>query len=275
MVTATQLSLNIRNTPPIAKGESVVIYGVLESASFPYFDINNAVLDLIIKIGDKVAVNTTVQTYQSFTPGENFQYVWQVPSVIEGMDTAGKQVTLIAQFAGDGEFSAVLSSSTFMIASTGTTPTQPPVSSGGYSVDAELIGNPWSAIRFKSCAPQAGGYFYVLKPSGGQLGKVDIPKGACRSDDIARQYFNEAGNYKLLVADYNNITKVSKVLTIPSATTPNQPPILPPVTGGTGGGQPPPPPPPPPPSAPQDQTLLIAGALAAVAITYAIMKRRR
>lgn len=88
-----------------------------------------------------------------------------------------------------------------------TPPAVTPPSDTGWDVVVTDNGN---NITFKSCASSAGGYFYVLTPSSKTLGKVDTPKGSCRTDDINKTYLTETGTYIARVADYNNTTKVEK-----------------------------------------------------------------
>ncbi|SNQ62048.1 hypothetical protein [Candidatus Methanoperedens nitratireducens] len=60
-----------------------------------------------------------------------------------------------------------------------------------------------AGVKFVSCSDSCGAYMYVLTPKGAEFGKVDVPKGGCRTDVIEWKYFTESGEYTAILASYD------------------------------------------------------------------------
>lgn len=97
------LTINTRNTPPFSKGENVAIYGILEECG-PILnpDITGADLIIKIKINSTEVKSYATRTFVSTSIGENWSYVWSVPSTYgASLDTAGKNITVEVYYYGD------------------------------------------------------------------------------------------------------------------------------------------------------------------------------
>lgn len=92
-------------------------------------------------------------------------------------------------------------------------------------------------VNITSCSSPAGGYVYVLDPSGKETFKADIPANGCRTDSYT-VLDTPMGIYTVRIADYNNVTKVERTYTVgegqPSPVIPVIVPVLPPFPGDPG-----------------------------------------
>lgn len=116
----SQISLFSVQTSPFKKGSKVTFYGILEAGIAPYIRIFGVPTTIEIKIIDTTVTTATVMTYAPATTAiKNYDYEWTVPDTIDGIDTAGKEVTATVSFAGNTDYDTSKVTKTFSIESPG------------------------------------------------------------------------------------------------------------------------------------------------------------
>lgn len=168
-IPTSQISIFADKLSPFDKGASVTFYGVLQSAASPYGNIAGSDLHILIKLGvDEVTQTDVHVTTTQATTGNNWSYIWIVPSTIAAVDTAGMNVKIIVDFGGNPNYQASSSTNLFgiggitcqniSIATTKTLATQ------GDSIAIRVVTNP-------------PGYSFPVRVNANNIPVAPIPSG--------------------------------------------------------------------------------------------------